>query len=245
MKTVSYSRVLRVRHEVKMREMVVVHIEALTPHFRSISFHSNDLEDFVSASFDDHVKVFFDAPGREPARRDYTPRRFDLATRTLTIEFALHGDGPAAEWAAQASLGQRLSIGGPRGSMIIPVDYDWHLLVGDESALPAIARRLEELPTMTRAIVLTQTSDISDRRHFGSAAVLEQRWMRSTDDLIAAVHALDLPPGDGFVWCAGESALSKTLRRVIVADKGHDHKAIRAAAYWKKGAVGHHENIED
>lgn len=76
--------------------------------------------------------------------QDYTPRRFDA--QELGIEFALHGDGPAANWARQAQPGQTLTVAGSRGSFIVPTGFDWHLLVGDDSALPAIARRLEELP---------------------------------------------------------------------------------------------------
>ena len=54
------------------------------------------------------------------------PLRFDAAARELVIEFALHGDGPAANWAAQTQPGQRVTIGGPRGSFIVPLDFDWH-----------------------------------------------------------------------------------------------------------------------
>src|SRR6185369_9649473 len=106
----------------------------------------------------------------EPVRRDYTPRRYDAAAGELTIEFALHGDGPAARWAAQAAPGQRATIGGPRGSFVIPLDYDWHLLVGDESAMPAIARRLEELPAGATAIVILQVRDAADRRALQTSA---------------------------------------------------------------------------
>ena len=77
--------------------------------------------------------------------RDYTPRRYDLDTLELDIDFVLHGDGPASTWAEQAKPGQFLHIGGPRGSMIVPDIFDSYLLIGDETALPAIARRLEGL----------------------------------------------------------------------------------------------------
>ena len=85
-------RVERVRHELKRRELTVQAVEAVTPHFRRITLVDDSLSDFVSASFDDHVKVFIG-----DARRDYTPRSFDNAARELVIEFALHGDGPAAD----------------------------------------------------------------------------------------------------------------------------------------------------
>ena len=232
-------RVERVRHELKRRQITVTHVETLTPNFRRITFNDDSLSDFVSASFDDHIKVFVG-----DARRDYTPRRFDNAARALVIEFALHGDGPAADWAAQAAPGQVLDIGGPKGSMIVPLDYDWHLLVGDETAFPAVARRLEELPAGAQAVVILQAADAADRRVFDSAAHVDLAWVETDAQLLAAVRALALPAGDGYAWCAGEAACMAALRRELVDVKGHPREAIRAAAYWKRGAVGHHENLE-
>lgn len=237
-------RVQRVRHELKRRELQVLRVEALSPHVRSVTFTGESLADFVSASFDDHVKFMLDNDSPAPVRRDYTPRRFDTAARELTIEFALHGDGPVAHWAAQAAPGQRVSVGGPRGSFVIPLDYDWHLLVGDETALPAVARRLEELPAGARAIVILQADDAADRRALRSSAAVQLQWVSSSAEMIAAVRALDLPAGEGYAWCAGEAAVMATLRQVLVDDKGHSRHAIRAAAYWKQGAAAHHENLE-
>lgn len=242
---ISTSRVQRVRHELKRRDLRVLRVEAISPHFRSVTFGGEALAGFVSASFDDHLKFMLDADGPEPVRRDYTPRRFDAAAGELTIEFALHGDGPAARWAEQAAPGQWATIGGPRGSFIIPFDFDWHLLVGDETALPAIARRLEELPAGTRAIAVLQAGDAADRRPLQSAAALSVQWVADAPALIAAVRALPLPAGDGYAWCAGEAGATAALRRILVEEKGHDRHAMRAAAYWKQGAVAHHENIED
>jgi len=236
-------RVQRVRHELKRRELKVLHVESISPHFRRVVFTGPELAGFVSASFDDHLKFMLDADGPEPVRRDYTPRHYDAAAGELTIEFALHGDGPAARWAAQAAPGQRVSIGGPRGSFVIAPDHDWHLLVGDATALPAVARRLEELPAATRAIVILQV-DAADRRALPSAASLSLQWVADTAALIDAVRALDLPTGEGYAWCAGEAGAMATLRRVLVDEKGHDRHAIRAAAYWKRGAAAHHENLE-
>lgn len=162
---------------------------------------------------------------------------------TPTIEFALHGDGPAANWASTASVGQRVTIAGPRGSLVIPADYEWHLFVGDETALPAIARRLEELPAGARVVVLAQV-DESDRRAFATAAQLTVEWFDEPEQLTEAVRALELPAGEGYAWCAGEARAMAAVRRILVDDKGHDRHAIRAAAYWKLGAVAHHENLE-
>ena len=171
---VSSRRVQRVRHEIKRRELQVLRVQRLSPHVRSVTLGGESLADFISPSFDDHLKLFIDVGAEEPARRDYTPRSFDNAARELTLEFALHGDGPAAGWAEQAAPGQRVTVAGPRGSFLIPLDYDWHLLAGDETALPAIARRLEELPAGACAIVLLHhTSRGANRQRNFAPATLE------------------------------------------------------------------------
>jgi NADPH-dependent ferric siderophore reductase len=239
----SVSRVRRVRHEIKRRELEVVRVEQPSPQFRSVTLAGEALADFVSESFDDHVKLILDSDGAEPVMRDYTPRRFDRAARELTIEFSLHGDGPAATWAAQARPGQRVAVGGPRGSFVIPLDYGWHLLVGDETALPAIARRLEELPPGAVATAIVQVDDVRDQRAFTSAATLDVQWASGTDDLLDKVRALNLPSCDSYAWCAGEARAVAELRRILVDEKGLDRHAIRAAAYWKRGTSAHHENL--
>ena len=244
MSSTTLRRVERVRHELKRRNLTVKAVEQTTPNFRRITCVAESRSDFVSASFDDHVKVFVDAAGGgEPARRDYTPRSFDNAARELVIEFALHGEGPAAEWAAKAAAGDTLAIGGPKGSMIVPLDYDWHLLVGDETAFPAVARRLEELPAGARAVLILQAANVADRRAFKSAADVALTWVATDAELLAAVRALTLPAGEGYAWCAGEASCMAALRRELVEVKGHPGEAIRAAAYWKRGARGHHENL--
>ncbi|CAN5254807.1 siderophore-interacting protein [soil metagenome] len=236
-------RVQRLRHDLKRRTLTVTRVEQPGPHLRRIVFTSADLGDFVSMSFDDHIKAFFPLPDGQTAGRDYTPRSFDTTRRELTIEFALHGEGPAATWASQATVGQTLDIGGPKGSFIVPVDYDWHLLIGDETALPAIARRLEELPSDAKVIVIAHVADSADRPAFQRPG-LDLRWTSSPQATLDAVDHLTLPEGEGYAWCAGESAEMAEVRKRLVDGKLHDRHAIRAAAYWKRGANGHHENFD-
>lgn len=238
-------RVQRVRHELHRRDVEVVRVEPMGLHFVAVTFHAESLAGFRSDGFDDHVKFMIDdAATGEQVRRDYTPRRFDAARRELTIEFALHGDGPAADWARQAKVGQRAVIGGPRGSMIVPLDYEWHLLVGDDSALPAIHRRLEELPAGTRAIVIAQATEPSARRELTSAAALEVKWVDSGEALVQALRDLALPTGEGYAWCAGEAAVMAQLRSVLLAEKQHPKEAMKVAVYWKPGASDFHETLE-
>jgi NADPH-dependent ferric siderophore reductase len=236
-------RVQRVRHEVRRRAVEVARVQSVGANFVAVTFSGVSLVDFVSVSFDDHVKFMFEDESGELVRRDYTPRRFDPARRELTIEFALHGEGLASEWARRTSVGRRAVIGGPRGSMIVPLDYDWHLLVGDATALPAIHRRLEELPAEAHAIVAVQVADVADRRRLDGAARVELQWVSSADELIAAVGAMRLPPGEGYAWGAGEVSEMGRLRRMLL-DKGQPREAMRVAAYWKRGASDFHETLE-
>lgn len=258
-------RPARVRHVPKFRQIEVTRAERLTPHIVSVDFRGEDLHDFVSASFDDHVKFLLPATpdgqltlptlgpdgmkfpeGARPVMRDYTPRRVDTERREITIEFALHGDGPVAQWAAQAKPRQRVGIGGPRGSTVVPLDYDWHLLIGDETALPAIARRLEELPAGAQAIVIIETGDAADHRPLPSAAQLHVQWLvqQGASGLVAAARALRLPGGEGFAWAAGESATIIAVRQVLIDELGLAKHQVKAAAYWKQGEKAHHGTIE-
>jgi NADPH-dependent ferric siderophore reductase len=235
--------VTRVRHELKLRDLEVAAVEQLSPGFAAITFRGDALADFTSLGFDDHVKLMFGDAGDAQVRRDYTPRRFSREARELTIEFALHGDGTASDWARTAAVGQRLLIGGPRGSMIVPLTLGWHVLIGDATALPAIARRLEELPAGSRAFVFV-LADEADRRVFAGSAQADVQWLASSDALLAALRALDLPAADtGFAWGGGEAALMAQVRQVL-ADKGVPKGHMRVSAYWKRGVADHHETLE-
>jgi NADPH-dependent ferric siderophore reductase len=236
--------VRRVRHELKLRELTVARIDRLGEGFVAITFTGAALADFTSLSFDDHVKFMFpdtDAVEKQ-VRRDYTPRRFSREALELTIEFVLHGDGQASNWARSAIVGQRAVVGGPRGSMIIPLELDWHLLAGDATALPAIARRLEELPAGSRAVVLVH-AEPADRRVFASAADVDLRWFDTADALVDALQGLALPAGRGFAWGGGEASMMARVRQVL-NKKGVPREATRVSAYWKQGVAEHHENLE-
>ncbi len=238
------SRVQRVRHELRMRALEVRRTAQVSPQVRAVTLSGDALKGFHSPGFDDHIKLFLPAEGADAARRDYTPRRYDPMANELTLEFALHGDGPAAAWAARAQAGDRLDIGGPRGSFLVPADYAWHLLAGDVTALPAIARRLEELPAGSHAFAFIAL-DAADRRALATQARLQLHWLDDDAALIDAVRAFALPAGEGYAWCAGEAGTMAALRRLLVQDKGHSRHALRAAAYWKRGAVAHHETLDD
>ena len=102
----------------------------------------------------------------------------------------------------------------------LSTNYDWHLLVGDETALPAATRRLEELPAGAQAIVLIQARDPEDRRDFASAATTTVQRVSHSDQLLEAVRSLNLPAGEGYAWCAAEARVVAELRRILVDEKG-------------------------
>ena len=232
----------RVRHDLKLREVTVARIDRVSPGFASITFQGEALADFTSLSFDDHVKFMFNDANGEQVRRDYTPRRVDTDAREIDIEFALHGHGGAAEWARNATIGQRAIIGGPRGSMILPLAMDWHLLIGDDSALPAVTRRLEELPAGARvdAVLLVGAAD---RRTFITRADARIHWVDSDDALLQVLKDLPLQPGAGLAWGGGEAALMTRVRQVLV-ETGMPRQAAKVSAYWKRGVADHHERLE-
>ncbi len=232
----------RVRHDLKLREVTVARINHVSPGFASITFQGEALADFTSLSFDDHVKFMFNDANGEQVRRDYTPRRVDTDAREIDIEFALHGHGGAAEWARNATIGQRAVIGGPRGSMILPLAMDWHLLIGDDSALPAVTRRLEELPAGARvdAVLLVGAAD---RRAFATRADARIHWVDSDDALLQVLKDLPLQPGAGLAWGGGEAALMARVRQVLV-ETGMPRQAAKISAYWKRGVADHHERLD-
>jgi NADPH-dependent ferric siderophore reductase len=234
--------VQRVRHELKRRDLTVARIDPLSPGFVAITLTGESLADFTTLSFDDHVKFLMSDAAGEPVRRDYTPRRFSREARELVIEFALHGEGHASEWARGAVVGQAAAIGGPKGSMILPSTLDWHLLVGDATALPAITRRLEELPAGQRVIVFAHV-DEADRRTFAAQADVDVHWFATPDALTAALRAFTPPDGAGFAWGGGEGALMVQVRQLL-ADKGVPRERTRVSSYWKQGVADHHERLD-
>lgn len=250
----------RIRLETRVRILNVAAVTDVTPHMRRIRLAGPELEGFASPNHADHIKLFFPADGKplprperhpdglvwpdetpRPLMRDYTPRYFDPVALTLDIDFVLHGDGPASTWAADAKPGDEIMIGGPRGSLHVPEAFDWYLLVGDETALPAIGRRIEELPANKPVIAVIEVPEASDAQQFETAAPVEVVWVYrngleagAQNLLLPAVERIGFPKGDGYAFVAGEAQMSKALRHHLVA-RGIREEYIRAPGYWVRG----------
>lgn len=260
--TTSDLTVQRLRHAVKARLLQVAGITQITPRLMRISLSGDDLSDFISASFDDHIKLFIPQDGvlvmpqpgpnglvfpedvPRPLARDYTPRHYDQANKQLDIEFVLHNDGPATDWARQVQAGDQVVIAGPRGSFIIPDGFDWQIMIGDETALPAIARRLEELPVGIKVQLIAEVENAAEELRFDTRADVIVTWVhrdQGTNLLDAIANVVSLPVGEGYVWAAAESAAVRAIYKHFVTDLGLDKSRIRASSYWKRGAIGTHE----
>lgn len=244
-------RIERLRREPKRRRLTVTDVARVTPRMARITFASPDLADFDSAAADDHIKIFLPAADGSVVMRDYTPRAFDPAAATLVLDFALHDSGPATDWAAGATVGDVLEIGGPRGSVVVPDDFDWYLLIGDETALPAIGRRLEGLRAGVPVTTIVAVADRGEVQAIATAAHWRQVWIArdeagpdDTRTLLDAVKAFTPPPGDGFVWIAAEAGAAKAVKAYVLDTLHHPPSWLKAAGYWVRGAAGAHDKLD-
>jgi len=262
----------RVRHPLRFRLLTVQSVTRPSPHLIRIRFADASLTDFISEGFDDHVKLFFPDPhtgtlrlpeagpegpvfpeGQRPLMRDYTPRRFDAAAGVLDLEFVVHAAGPATEWALRAAPGQQLGIGGPRGSYVVPTANATHVLIGDDTAIPAISRRLEELPAGTQAQVIIEVDAPEDELALATQAELELHWVfrngaepGTSAALVDTLRMLHLAqPQDTYAWVACESAQARALRQLLQELHGVPARQVKAAGYWRRGAVAVHDHHDD
>lgn len=251
--------ITRVKLPVRIRRVTVQAVSRPTRHVVRVVLAGDDLEGFQSPAADDHVKVFFPAEGQTeptlpslgpdgptvpegatpPVMRDYTPLRFDAEARTLELELALHGEGVASRWAERAKPGDVLGLGGPKGSTVVDyAGYAGFLLVGDESSLPSITRRLAELPAGTRATVLVSVEGPEDERALTSPAALAVTWLHrgsgAPGDPAPYLAALDeLPPAPFFTWLQAGEDVVLAVRQHLVEARGVEPAAMIAKAYWK------------
>ncbi|OEV04146.1 siderophore-interacting protein [Streptomyces oceani] len=188
------------------------------------------------AQADGHLDWTREALGRA---RDYTPRRYDPEQRRLELDFVRHDGGLAAEWAQRVAPGQRVHVAGPRGTTVLPDGIDWYFLVGDETALPAIARRIEELPPDTPVTAVVSVPSASEEQTFAHSTDLHLSWVhRDTagpDALMTAVRAAPWRDGQVYAWAAGEAGMLRPLRHWFKQDKGVAPGFTDIAGYWRAG----------
>jgi NADPH-dependent ferric siderophore reductase len=176
---------------------------------------------------------------QRPFRRRITVRRWDPEERRLTLDFVTHGDsGAAGPWAARAREGDALVFTGPAGAYRPDPTADWHLMAGDESALPAIAASLEAVPAGAPVVVRLVCDGPGHELALTTPGQLDVAWLHRTGDpeqLADAVAALTFPPGRAHAFVHGEAAETRAVRRHLLADRSLTAEQLSCSPYWRRG----------
>lgn len=242
----------------------VVRTERLTPHMQRVVLGGESLAGFAAGTCTDHyVKLLFPpAEGltypepfdvqriREefprdqwPVTRTYTVRGWNPEHHELTLDFVIHGDeGLAGPWAARVQPGESVHFMGPGGAYAPDAGADWHLLVGDESALPAIAAALEALPDGAEARAFIEVAGPEEEQKIDSD--VEVVWLHRGDrpigqTLVEAVRSLEFPQGRVHAFVHGEAGFVKELRRLLRVEHGIPREDLSISGYWR---LGHNED---
>ncbi|MEV7525211.1 siderophore-interacting protein [Streptomyces sp. NPDC091371] len=239
----------------------VVRTERLTPHMVRIVLGGEGLQGFGAGEFTDHyVKLLFPPQGvtypepwdleriraqypREqwPRQRAYTVRSWDPAHLELTIDFVVHGDeGLAGPWAAAAQPGELVRFLGPGGAYAPDRTADWHLLVGDESALPAIAAAMERMPAGARVHAFVEVEGPADEQKIATPDGIFPVWIHRGERpigkaLVEAVTSLHFPSREVHAFVHGEAGFVKDLRRHLRLERGIPRERLSISGYWRLG----------
>ncbi|MEU0150472.1 siderophore-interacting protein [Micromonospora fulviviridis] len=245
----------------KLTAATVVRTERPTPHLIRLVLGGAELTGLPVGAYTDHYVKFVFPPagvryphptdlatikGEFPAQqwprlRAYTVRAWDAAAGELTVDVVHHGDeGLAGPWAAGLRPGDRVLFTGPGGAYAPDPTADWHLLAGDESALPAIAAALERLPAGAPAKVYVEVGGPADELPLASAGAVELRWLHRAgrpvgEPLVEALRALEFPPGRVHAFVHGEATAVKELRRLLRVERGVPRGDLSISGYWRRG----------
>lgn len=234
--------------------------ERLTPHMIRVIAGGGDIGQFPDTPHTDrYVKILFPRAGvaypepfdmervraelpREqwPAVRTYTVRAFDPTAGELTIDFVHHGEeGVAGPWAAGARPGDVLRLNGPGGAYAPDAEADWHLVAGDESALPAIGAALEQVPAGRPVVAVLEVGGPDDELVLATPGTLDVRWLHRDparpEQLVDAVRATSFPAGRVHAFVHGEAGFVKALRRHLLDERGVDRADLSISGYWRRG----------
>jgi NADPH-dependent ferric siderophore reductase len=228
--------------DVAQWELEVTATFDVTPTMRRIRCTAPGLAD-VSYLPGQDLMLSVPTPDGARFRRRYTIRSFDPAAPSVDLDVVLHGDGPAATWAASVQPGGRIEAIGPRGKVTVDPDADWHLFAGDDSALPASLAMAESLPPSGRALVILEVDGVDDEQPARSAdgRDLVVQWVHragadpaSAANLVGALQAIALPDGWGHAYLAGELGVVAEMRKTLL-ERGLEAEQISAKPYWRTG----------
>jgi NADPH-dependent ferric siderophore reductase len=237
------SLLARLGDEVSLWDLEVTATEALTPTMRRIRCTAPGLENLCYLAGQDFM-LTVPSTGTTTFRRRYTIRSFDPAAPSVDIDVVLHGDGPAAAWAASVQPGGRIEAIGPRGKVTVDPAAEWHLFAGDDSALPASLAMAESLPDPDRALVVLEVDGPDDEQqaHSADGREVPVHWLHragadpaSAERLVGALDIIDLPSsGVGHAYLAGELGVVAKMRAALLG-RGMTPEQISAKPYWRSG----------
>lgn len=223
-------------------------VARLTPRMVRVTFSGPALAEFGWNGPAAHIKLIFGDINQEPRppSRTYTPRRFDPKTRELDVDFVLHGEGPASSWASQAAVGQQMTIAGPGRNYTVDPSAQWFLLVGDDTAIPALCTIIEALPRTMPIQAIIEVVDEAEQQDLRVGPNVKVEWLyrgelRNDAGLLleSAVRAVELPEGTGRVYVACESDAMRRIRRHLLHERKFDRAHIVTRGYWRLGATDH------
>ncbi|MEU0298316.1 siderophore-interacting protein [Streptomyces sp. NPDC006175] len=257
----------KVGYPIGVRETEVVRTAMVGAGLLRVTLGGQGTEGFEAHAPDEHVKMLFpdeDGTLRLPERngtmlrwagsvlrsRQYTVRRYDPVSGEIDIDIALHEGGLASDWAREARPGAVMHLAGPPGGLIVPHSYDRYLLAGDITALPAIARRLEELPGSARGWAFVEVHDAAQEIELFAPDGVEVTWLHrdggpaeADEAFVRAVTSVTVPEGERvYVWVAGEAGQIKPLRRWVRDELGLDRADHDITGYWKRGVADFDED---
>ncbi|HJQ43176.1 MAG TPA: siderophore-interacting protein [Jatrophihabitantaceae bacterium] len=213
----------------------VVGATQLTPRMRRVVVRTEAMRDLSIRPAQD-VELFLSESSGRRVKRRYTIRQHRPDVGEIDLDVLVHGHGPGSTWGATAKAGDVVEFQGPRGKLeLLPAD--WHLLMGDESAIPAIASIVEALGTGARATSVIEVDGAADEL----PVLGEVRWVHrdgtpaGRSDLLArALDDVALPDGFGRCYLMGETRAMVALR-TLAEDRGIAHDAIFVKGYWNLG----------
>ncbi|WP_397453178.1 siderophore-interacting protein [Pseudomonas sp. NA-150] len=238
-------RARSLHHHPRLRPAKVVDVIEVSPRLRRIVVTGVSLFDFPEGRPGHWVKLFLEASNNGvPVGRAYSILEWDAESRRMTFDMALHCGGPMSQWAANARIGDRLSICGPRGGLVENNTRSWLLLAGDESALAAIQAIMAQSTPEKELHVFIEVSRESEIIEIPARPNSVIQWLlrdsenpETSSTMYEAIRCSPLPNQSGGAWVAGESGVVKKIRQHLLRERGFNAEDVQAAGFWKKGEV--------
>lgn len=222
---------------------VVTGVETVTPGFLRVRVTTPGDSWTSTGRGDEFVHVEVGAATAD-ASDGHTSRHYTVS-RVLSdgfeMEIAIHGDGPGANWAQTVTPGETVAVSAPKAYYRPPSAEHPRILLGDATALPAIARILAEASEEERFTVVVELGSMDDARELASRAEVELEWRLGGNGIVPSVmehEAREIVPAvldageEPYVWVACESAESRRVRQYLRNEAGVPLKLLRIVGYW-------------